>query len=137
MEERVVLLAAPVSMRDTAEYFVACKLAEDRHPDQRVVPDAQLWSTAREFHQTYKKRLASFSVSDFYILTAPDGTVGRGIFDMWRYLTKHQQSKTTALFSTVGKDGYIEEIEDYELAVIGKDTARFAVPVAGASSVPR
>jgi hypothetical protein len=130
VEERVGLLVAPATMRDTAEYLAAFRLAEDRHPDQRVVPDAELWSTAKEFHQTYKKRLGSFVVSDFYILTAPDGTVGRGIFEMWRYLRKHQESKTTALFPTGCKDGSFEELEDCELAVIGKDTERYAVPAA-------
>ena len=127
-EERVVFLAAPVGMRESAEYLAAFRLARNRHPDQRVICDAELWSTAKEFHQTYKKQLGSFIVSDLYILTAPDGTVGYGIFQMWRYLLKHQESKTTALFPSGGKDGSFEELEDCTLAVISKDTQRYAVP---------
>jgi hypothetical protein len=108
MEERVALLVAPVGMRESAEYFAAFKLAEDGHPDQRIVPDTQLWSTVKEFAQAYKKWLGSVAVSNFYILTAPDGTVGRGIFDVWRYLRKNQKSKTTALFPTGSSDGSFE-----------------------------
>src|SRR5919199_4560012 len=96
---------------------------------QRLVADEELWSTAKEFHQTYKKQLSSFVVSDFYILTAPDGTVGRGIFEMWRYLKKHQEPNSTALFPTGSEEDDFEEIEECELAVISTDTARFAVPV--------
>jgi hypothetical protein len=135
MEERVALLVAPVGMRESADYFAAFRLAEDRHPDQRIVPDAELWSTAKEFAQTYKKWLGCVAVSNFYILTAPDGTIGQGIFNMWSYLRKHQQSKTTALFPIGGND--FEEIADCELAVIGSDTGRFAVPVESVPVVPR
>ena len=134
MEERVALLVAPVRMRESAAYFAAFRLAEERHPNQRIVADEELWSTAKEFHQTYKKQLGSFVVSDFYILTAPDRTVGQGIFEMWRYLKKHQEPNTTALFPTGSEDGF-EEIEECELAVIGTDTARFAVPVLSVPSV--
>jgi hypothetical protein len=135
VEERVALLVAPASMRESAEYLGAFTLAEARHPDQRIVPDQELWSTAKEFHQRYKKWLGSVAVSDFYILTAPDGTVGKGIFDMWRYLRKNQKSKTIALFPTGSNDDF-EEMEDCELAVITNDTAKFAVPVLGEPSVP-
>jgi hypothetical protein len=137
MGERVTLLVAPVGMRDTAEYYAAFRLIEDRHPDQRIVADEELWSTAKEFAQTYKKWLCSVVLSNFYILTAPDATVGQGIFDMLRYLKKHQQSKTTALFPTGGQDGSFEEIEDCELKVIGKDSSRYAVPVVGVSKAPQ
>jgi hypothetical protein len=133
MGETVVLLVAPVNMRESAEYVAALRLAEDRHPDHRIVTDDKLWSTAKEFHQTYKQWLSSFTVSNLYILTAPDGTIGRGIFNIWRYLTKHQQSKTTALFP-IGSDAF-EEIVDCELTIIGGDTARFAVPVEGVPAV--
>jgi hypothetical protein len=129
MGETVVLLVAPVSMRERAEYFAAFSLAEERHPDQRVISDAQLWDTAKGFQQTYKHWLSSVTVSHLYILTAPDGTIGRGIFNIWCSLTKHQQSKITALFP-IGSEEF-EEIADCELAVIGGDTARFAVPVEG------
>jgi hypothetical protein len=81
-----------------------------------------LWSTAKEFHQRYKKWLGSVAVSNFYILTAPDGTVGKGIFDMWRYLKKHQKSKTIALFPASSDD--FEKMEDCELAVISNDIGK-------------
>jgi hypothetical protein len=136
MGERVTLLVAPVGMRDTAEYYAAFRLIEDRHPDQRIVADEELWSTAKEFHQTYKRWLGSVVVSDLYILTALDGTVGQGIFQMWRYLKKHQDSQTTALFPTGDADG-LEEIEDCELKVVSKDTGRYAVPVVGTPVAPQ
>ena len=132
-ENRVALLAAPVRMRKTTEYFAAFRLAKECHPQLRIIADEELWSTAREFHQTYKKQLSSFVVSNFYVLTAFDGTVGRGIFDMWRYLRKHQNSKITALFP-IGNEGSFEEIEECELSVIGEDTGRYAVPVESTSS---
>jgi len=135
--ERVALLVAPAPMRESPEYLMAFGLVEQRHSDQRTVADEELWHTAREFGKTYKKRLGSFEVTHLYVLTAPDGTVGRGIFQMWRYLVAHQESKTIALFPTGDKEeaGTFEEVEGFELTVIGSDTARYAVPTASTASV--
>ena len=137
MGERVALLVAPAPMRESPEYLMAFGLVEQRHSDRRTVADEELWDTAKEFGKTYKKRLGSFEVTHLYVLTAPDGTVGRGIFQMWRYLVAHQESKTIALFPTGDKEevGSFEELEDFELSVIGADTARYAVPTASTASV--
>src|SRR5947209_11863276 len=108
MGEIVVLLVAPVRMRESAEYGAAVRLAEDRHPEQRIIADSQMWNTAKGFQETYKHWLSSITVSHLYILTAPDGTIGRGIFNIWRYLTKHQSSKTTALSPLGTRDAFDE-----------------------------
>jgi hypothetical protein len=136
MEEKVAFLVAPAAIHNTPEYVAAFKLMEARHPDRRIISDEELWSTTKEFVQPYKQWLKSHVVTDFYILTAPDGTVGFGIFQMWRRLTKYQNSKTRALFPT-GEAGRFEEIEDCELSVVSKDWARYAVPVVSASTVPQ
>jgi hypothetical protein len=135
MEEKVAFLVAPAAMHKTPEYAAAFNLIEARHPELRIVSDEELWKTTKEFVQTHKQWLKSHAVTDFYILTAPDGTVGFGIFQMWRRLTKYQNSKTRALFPT-GEDGGFEEIEDCELTVVSKDWARYAVPVVKAATVP-
>jgi hypothetical protein len=134
MEEQVAFLVAPAAMHKTPEYVAAFNLIEERHPDRRIISDEELWNTTKEFVQTYRQWLKSHVVTDFYILTAPDGTVGFGIFQMWRRLTKYQNSKTRALFPT-GEDGSFEEIEGCELSVVSKDWARYAVPVVSASAV--
>jgi hypothetical protein len=133
MEEQVAFLVAPAAMHNTPTYVAALKLMEARHPELRIVSDEELWKTTKEFVQTYKQWLESHVVTDFYILTAPDGTVGFGIFQMWRRLAKYQQSKMRALFPT-GEAGSFEEIADCELSVVSKDWARYAVPVVGTPS---
>jgi hypothetical protein len=135
MEERVAFLVAPAAMHKTPAYVAAFKLIEARHPDLRIVSDEELWKTTKEFVETYRQWLKSHAVTDFYILTAPDGTVGFGIFQMWRRLKKYQNSKMRALFPT-GEAVRLEEIEDCELSVVSKDWARYAVPVVSASPVP-
>ena len=135
MEEQVAFLVAPAAMHNTPEYVAAFKLIEERHPDLRIVSDEELWKTTKEFVETFKTWLKSHAVTDFYILTAPDGTVGFGIFQIWRRLKRYQASKTSALFPT-GEDGGFEELEGCELTVVSKDWARYAVPVVSASPVP-
>ncbi len=126
--ERVIFFAAPVGMHGTRTYEEAVNIVRGRHGGEaRLEIDAGRWPSAKDWRATYKKVLANLGVTDLYVLTAKDLTVGRGIYDMWRYLTEELGASARAALFPNG-----EELEGFALRVIDPENwTRYAVPVPG------
>ncbi len=129
MGQRVIFLAAPVGMHGSTAYEEATDRIRGRFPDAlqggRLELDAGRWRGAKHWRETYEEVLADLGVTDLCILTAEDGSVGRGIYDMWRYLTRERGAAARLALFPNG-----EELEGFALRVIDPDNwTRYAVAV--------
>lgn len=126
----VILLLAPAPMHGSPPYAAAFEEIRRRHPDAEVVPDAGLWEGLADWKANHEATLRELAPTDLYVLTAPDGTVGRGIYVMWRMLARSGVRCRAALFPAAPGDPF-EAIGPFELRVAGpEDWRRYAVPAA-------
>lgn len=129
------LLLAPTPVRETPYYPAALELIGNRHPDARIIPDAGLWESTAHWRETYRETLREIGATDLYILTAPDGTVGRGVHEMYLVLSRCGVVCRAALFPAAAPVQTpaepFEELAGFELRVVDADNwRRYAVPVA-------
>jgi hypothetical protein len=124
----VILLLAPALMHGSPSYAAALEEVRRRHPGAEVVPDAGLWEGLADWKANHKATLRELAPTDLYVLTAADGTVGRGIYAMYLLLSRSGVRCRAALFPAApGKP--FEAIEGFTLRVADpKNWRRYAVP---------
>ena len=133
----VILLLAPAFVHGSPTYAAALEEVRRRHPGAKVVPDAGLWNGLADWKANHKATLRGLAPTDLYVVTAPDRTVGRGIFNMWLILAAGGVRCRAALFPATPGESF-EVIEGFELRVTNaEDWRRYAVPVANGSPKAR
>jgi hypothetical protein len=123
-----VFLAAAIAKHGSADYAAALEEIRRKHPAAEIIQDAGLWTGAKHWRATYREMLRALAITDLYVLTADDGTVGRGVYDEWRYLTEELGATARAALFPGEPRG---ELAAFELEVLDPDNwRRYAVPVA-------
>lgn len=126
-EEGTVFLVAPVGMQGAPEYERALEIVSARHPGERVVPDRGLFESAADWHARWRGVFES--AARLYILTAADGTVGRGVFEEWKHVAAERGAPAVLLCPTQDETEPFEEYERFTLKVLDSDNwTRHAVP---------
>lgn len=128
LSEGCVALIAPIAMHEAPAYEEARELIEGRHPKATLLADRGLFEGFADWSRRYKE---VFGVADrLYVLTAEDGTVGRGTYQVWEFLSQEKDIPSTTLIpDPVG--GFEECSEGFRLEVIDEDNlTRYAAPTA-------
>lgn len=82
----MIFLTAPKDLQQSESYEKALELLRQRHGAEGVTPDNELFGSNKEWRESWKSVYGR--AEKLYVLAREDGTVGRGIYQQWRYLTK-------------------------------------------------
>lgn len=116
-----IYLAASIPLYTDPAYDQALRLIKTRHPHATILPCRGLWPDTASWLATYQDVLKPVRI--LYILVAPDGVVGRGIFKEWLFLQRRGVPAWR-----VHVDGRVEPLE--ELVVIDAGNYRRYAAVA-------
>lgn len=122
-----IFLTAPKDLQDATTYEEVLKLLEDTHEGEDVVADRDLFESSKEYRKNWKGVYGK--AERLYVLAREDGTVGRGIYQQWRWLSG-KGVPAVVLFGGNERGWY----ERFSLEVVGKreegegdDMARYAL----------
>lgn len=91
----MIFLTAPKDLQQSESYNKALELLRQRHAAEEVTPDSELFGSNKEWRESWKSVYGR--AEKLYVLAREDGTVGRGIYQQWRYLTKKGVSSEVLL----------------------------------------
>lgn len=113
-----ILLMSPKNMQDTPTYEEALKLLVDNHEGQEVVADRDLFESGAQRRKNWKSVYGG--AEKIYVLSREDGTVGKGVYQQWLYLSESLSERrgvpAVVLFGGSERGWY----ERFSLEVVGR-----------------
>jgi hypothetical protein len=129
-----VFLTAPKDLQQGSSYEEVLELLHELHDGEEVVADRDLFEDNEHWRKSWRSIYSK--AERLYVLAREDGTVGKGIFQQWRFLSK-KDVPAVVVFESKERAWY----ERFSLEIVGArgdgegdDMVRYALVHLGGES---